>query len=174
MDNNQNQILGVFDDPDVVTDAVGVLLSHNIKVKDVFSPFPLEHVWEKLKMKTRIPYATFLYGAAGTAGTYAFLYWTSVINYPLNFGGKPSLSLSFVVLMFVLTILSGVIFTLLTYLIREKMWPGKVAKMPDSRTTDDKFVVVIEKDKTMDDETVRKIDALLKKSGAVEVNLSNV
>jgi len=172
--NNQDQILGVFDDPDVVTEAVKELLQNDIRVKDVFSPFPLEHVWEMLKLKTRIPYATFIYGALGTAGTFAFLYWTSVISYPLMFGGKPFNSLSFVVLMFVLTILSGVIFTLATYLIREKMWPGKKAVMPDSRTMDDKFVIVIDKDKNMDDEVVRKIDALLKKTGAVEVNMSNV
>ncbi len=172
--NNQDQILGVFDDPDVVTAAVKELLQNDIRVKDVFSPFPLEHVWEMLKLKTRIPYATFIYGALGTAGTFAFLYWTSVISYPLMFGGKPFNSLSFVVLMFVLTILSGVIFTLATYLIREKMWPGKKAVMPDSRTMDDKFVIVIDKDKNMDDEVVRKIDALLKKTGAVEVNMSNV
>lgn len=172
--NNQSQILGVFDDPDVVTEAVKELLQNNVSVKDVFSPFPLEHVWEMLKMKTRIPYATFIYGALGTAGTFAFLYWTSVIDYPLTFGGKPHNSLSFVVLMFVLTILSGVIFTLATYLIREKMWPGKKVSMPDTRTMDDKFVIVIDRDKNMDDDAVRKIDALLKKSGAVEVNMSNV
>ena len=172
--NNQSQILGVFDDPDVVTEAVKELLQNNVSVKDVFSPFPLEHVWEMLKMKTRIPYATFIYGALGTAGTFAFLYWTSVIDYPLTFGGKPHNSLSFVVLMFVLTILSGVIFTLATYLIREKMWPGKKVSMPDTRTMDDKFVIVIDRDKSMDDDAVRKIDALLKKSGAVEVNMSNV
>ena len=172
--NNKSQILGVFDDPDVVTEAVKELLQNDVSVKDVFSPFPLEHVWELLKMKTRIPLATFLYGAFGTAATFAFLYWTSVINYPLIFGGKPTNSLSFVVLMFVLTILSGVIFTLGTYLVREKMWPGKKSPMPDNRTMDDKFVIVIDKDKNMDEATVKKIDALLKKNGAVEVNMSNV
>ncbi len=172
--NNQTQILGVFDDPDVVTDAVKDLLRNNIKVKEVFSPFPLEHVWELLKMKSRIPYATFLFGAFGTAATFGFLYWTSVINYPLTFGGKPHNSLSFVVLMFVLTILSGVLFALGAFLAREKMFPGKKVPLPDPRSMDDKFVIVIEKDKDMDDETVKKIDGILKKSGAVEVNMSNV
>ncbi len=172
--NNQSQILGVFDDPDVVTNAVKDLLKNNVAIKDVFSPFPLEHVWDLLKMKTRIPYATFIYGALGTASVFAFLYWSAVISYPLTFGGKPHNSLSFVVIMFVLTILSGVIFTLATLLIREKMWPGKAVPLPDTRSMDDKFVIVIEKDKNMDDETVRKIDELLKKNGAVEVNVSNV
>jgi hypothetical protein len=172
--NNQTQILGIFDDPDVVTDAVKDLLQNNIKVKEVFSPFPLEHVWELLGMKSRIPYATFLFGAFGTAATFAFLYWTSVIDYPLTFGGKPHNSLSFVVLMFVLTILSGVLFALGAFLVREKMFPGKNVPLPDARSMDDKFVIVIEKDKNMDDASVQKIDALLKKNGAVEVNVSNV
>ncbi len=172
--NNQSQILGVFDDPDVVTDAVKALLKNNIAVKDVFSPFPLEHVWKLLKMKTRIPYATFIFAASGTAATFAFLYWTSVINYPLTFGGKPHNSLSFVVLMFVLTILSGVLFALGAFLVREKMFPGKNVPLPDHRSMDDKFVIVIEKDKNMDEETVRKIDGLLKDNGAVEVKLSDV
>ncbi len=172
--NNQNQILGVFDDPDVVNAAVDELLRNNISIKDVFSPFPLEHVWEKLNLKTRIPYATFLYGAFGTIATFAFLYWTSVINYPLIFGGKPTDSLSFIVLMFVLAILSGVVLTFLTYLIREKLWPGKKATLPDPRSMDDKFVIVIEKDKEMDETTVRKIEKLLTKNGAVEVNMSDV
>jgi uncharacterized membrane protein YozB (DUF420 family) len=167
--NNQNQILGVFDDPDVVTDAVSELVKNNIRIKDVYSPFPLEHVWELLKMKTRLPYATFLYGAFGTASVFAFLYWTSVINYPLIFGGKPTNSLSFVVIMFVLTILSGVIFTLGTYLVREKMWPGKKVELPDNGSMDDKFVIVIEKDKNMDESAVNNINELLKKSGAIEV-----
>ena len=88
------------------------------------------------------------------------------------FGGKPTNSLSFVVIMFVLTILSGVIFTLLTYLVREKLWPGKQVNLPDPRTTDDKFVIVIEKNKNMDEALTKKIDDLLKDSGAVEVNES--
>ena len=171
--NNKDLILGIFDDPDEITEAVEELVHNNVTVKEVYSPFPLEHVWVKLKMRTRIPYLTFIYGALGTASVFAFLYWTSVINYPLIFGGKPTNSLSFVVIMFVLTILSGVVFTLLTYLIREKMWPGKSAKLPDPRSVDDKFVVAIEK-RNMDDDMINKISELLKKNGAVEVNIGNV
>jgi len=167
-----NHILGIFDDPDAATAAVDLLVKNKIAVKDVFSPFPLEHVWKKLKMSTRIPYLTFTYGALGTASVFGFLYWSSVIDYPLIFGGKPANSLSFVIIMFVLTILSGVIFTLLTYLIREKLWPGKQVGLPDRRSTDDKFVIVIEKDKNMDEALAKKIDDLLKNSGAVEVNES--
>ena len=39
---------------------------------------------------------------------------------------------------------------------------------------DDKFVIVINKETDMDDDSVKKIDELLKNSGAVEVNISQV
>lgn len=164
-----SQILGVFNDPDDMTHAVESLIKNNIKVKDVYSPFPIEEVWELLKMKTRIPYLTFIYGAVGTISVFAFLYWTSVINYPLTFGGKPHNSLSFIVIMFVLTILFGVVFTLLTLQFRENLWPGVKSKMPDTRATDDKFIIVIDR-KDLGNISKSDLEKLLKDNGADEVN----
>ncbi len=164
-----SQILGVFNDPDDMTHAVESLIKNNVKVKDVYSPFPIEEVWELLKMKTRIPYLTFIYGAIGTISVFAFLYWTSVINYPLTFGGKPHNSLSFIVIMFVLTILFGVVFTLLTLQFRENLWPGVKSKMPDTRATDDKFIIVIDR-KDMGNISESELEKLLKDNGADEVN----
>ncbi len=164
-----SQILGVFNDPDDMTHAVESLIKNNVKVKDVYSPFPIEEVWELLKMKTRIPYLTFIYGAIGTISVFAFLYWTSVINYPLTFGGKPHNSLSFIVVMFVLTIMFGVVLTLLTLQFRENLWPGVKSKMPDTRATDDKFIIVIDR-KDMGNISESELEKLLKDNGADEVN----
>ncbi len=167
-------ILGVYDDEHDVMRAVDKLQEVDIKVKDVFSPFPLHGIWEKLKQTTLLPYATFAYGAVGAIGSFALLYWTSVINYPLKFGGKPLNTLSFIIIMFVLTILVGTVFTVLTFLIRQKLYPGKESVMPDVRSVNDKFVIVIEKTDTMSDEEFEKVDSLLKECGAVEVNVSYV
>lgn len=167
-------ILGVYNDEHDVMRAVDKLQEVDIKVKDVFSPFPLHGIWKKLKQTTLLPYATFLYGAVGAIGSFALLYWTSVINYPLKFGGKPLNTLSFIIIMFVLTILTGTIFTVLTFLIRQKLYPGKVSIMPDTRSVNDKFVIVIEKTDNMGDDELNRIKSLLTESGAVEVNISYV
>ena len=83
-------IIGVYDDPDLFTDGVRKIRAGGFKVKNAFSPFPVHTIWEEMKMNTRLPLGAFIFSAIGTIGTFAFLYWTSVINYPLKFGGKPS------------------------------------------------------------------------------------
>ncbi|MBT3175150.1 MAG: DUF3341 domain-containing protein [Lentimicrobiaceae bacterium] len=170
----KTNILGVYDDEHDILHAVDKLQDGGIPVKDVFSPFPMHHVWEKLNLTTRLPYATFIYGVVGGIMTFALLYWTSVVSYPLKFGGKPLNTLSFIIIMFVITILIGTIFTAATFFIRQKLWPGKESKLPDGRSADDKFVLVVEKTEGMPEEEVTKIKDLLTETGAVEVNESNV
>ncbi len=171
---NRTNIVGIFDDHEVMLDAMDNIQSKGFKIKDVFSPFPIHAVWEKLDLHTIIPFATFIYGASGTAMTFAFLYWSSVVSYPLKFGGKPLNTLSFVIILFVLTILVGTVMTFLTYLGREKMWPGKKVELPDPRTTNDKFAILIEKSDDLSEDDISSINTLLKKFGAVEVKESNV
>lgn len=163
-------IIGIYDDPDVVVAAAKKIKSEGIRIKNVFSPFPIHELFEVLGLKTRLPILTFIYGTVGLIVIYAFLYWTSVISYPLKFGGKPLNSLSFIIIMFVGTIFVGVLFTFSTFFIRQKIGPGKKVVMIDPRTTDDKFAIVIERDPDYTDEEVSKITALLKETGATEIS----
>ncbi len=171
---SKTKIVGIYEDHEVLLDAIDKVQNKGFRVKDVFSPFPIHEVWEKLDLHTIIPYATFIYGATGTASTFAFLYWTSVVSYPLKFGGKPLNTLSFVIILFVLTILVGTVLTFLTYLWREKMYPGKEVELPDSRTVNDKFALIIEKSDDFDDNKIKELNSLLKETGAIEVKESNV
>ena len=70
---SKTNIIGVYDDPDVLVSAIKKVKGEGIKIKNVFSPFPIHEVFEVLGLKTRIPYMTFLYGVLGVAVTYAFL-----------------------------------------------------------------------------------------------------
>ncbi len=171
---SNTNIIAVYEDEQVLLKAIDSLQSNDVKVKDVFSPFPIHGIWDKLKQTTRLPYATFIYGAIGAGLVFAFLYWTSVVNYPLKFGGKPLNTLSFIIIMFVLTINIGTLLTFLTYFIREKMYPGKKVEMPVPRTTNDQFAIVIEKDADMNEDQLKKINSLLNDSGAIEVKESTV
>jgi hypothetical protein len=171
---NRTKIVGIYDDHEVLLEALDKVQDKGFRVKDVFSPFPIHEVWEKLDLHTMIPYATFIYGASGTAMTFAFLYWSSVVSYPLKFGGKPLNTLSFVIILFVLTILVGTVMTFLTYLWREKMWPGKKVELPDPRTVNDKFALIIEKTDDLTDSKLKELNTLLKETGAIEIKESNV
>jgi hypothetical protein len=79
-----------------------------------------------------------------------------------------------VIILFVLTILVGTILTFFTYLWREKMWPGKKVELPDPRTTNDKFAILIEKSDKYTVSEIETINNLLKDTGALEVKESNV
>jgi len=163
-------IIGIYDYPDVLVAAAKKLKEKDIRIKNIYSPFPIHELWEVMGLKTRLPLLTFLYGTVGLISIYAFLYWTSVINYPLKFGGKPLNTLSFIIIMFVGTIFVGVLFTFTTFFIRQKIGPGKKVEMIDPRTTDDKFAIVIERPAEFTDEDVRRIMTLLKETGAVEIS----
>ena len=171
---NHTNIIGIYEDEDVLLKAMDELQSNDIKIKDVYSPIPIHGVFERLKLTTRLPYATFIYGVIGTIAVFGFLYWTSVVSYPLKFGGKPLNTLSFIIIMFVLTIFVGTLFTFLTYFFREKMFPGKQVTLPVPETTNDQFALLIEKSPDMTKEEADKIDEVLKKTGAIEIKQSEI
>lgn len=164
-------IIGVYNDPDVLVDAIYKVKEKGIKIRNVFSPFPIHEVFDALGLKTRLPYLTFIYGVIGALMTFAFLYWASVVNYPLKFGGKPLNSLSFIIVMFVATILVATVLTFTTFFIRQKIGPGKKTVMIDPRTTDDKFTIVIVREEEMTDEDVKAINDALIETGAEEVKV---
>jgi len=170
----KTNILGIYDDEEVLLHAVDKLQANGIEVADVMSPFPIHGIFDRLKLTTRLPYATFIYGAIGATLIFAFLYWTSVVNYPLKFGGKPLNTLSFIIIIFVATIFVGTLLTFLTFFIREKMYPGKKVEMPYPESTNDKFVIVIERKIEMADAVVKNINDLLKETGASEIMESTV
>jgi hypothetical protein len=167
----KNNIIGIFDDPDVLLDAIHKVQDKGVKIKHVFSPFPIHGVWDALKMNTRLPYLTFIYGAFAVVTVFAFLYWTSVVNYPLKFGGKPLNTLSFIIIMFVGTIFIATFLTFMTFFMRQKIGPGKKVEMLDARTLDDKFAIVIERTEEMTAEEVAQIGRFLRDAGASEVNV---
>lgn len=159
-------IMGVFNDEDKLLASIRNIREKGIKITDVISPFPIEEVFEELKLKTRIPALAFVYGVFGLIATFAFLYWTSVINYPLVFGGKPQNTLSFVIVIFVAVIFVTIFFTLITFFVLEKKGPGAKPKFEFPGITDDKFVIVITKTTDLDMVALNK---MLTDDGAVEI-----
>ena len=170
----KTNILGIYEDEDVLLHAIDKLQADGIVVADVYSPFPIHGIWSRLKLTTRLPYATFVYGAVGAVAIFMMLYWMSVVSYPLKFGGKPLNTLSFIIIMFVGTIFIGTLLTFLTYLGREKMFPGKQVVLPDPRATEDKFVLVIANTEDMNDQETKHLMKMLKETGATEIKESTV
>lgn len=82
---------------------------------DAFTPYPIEEVWEALgHHKSRLPAIVLVGGILGAVLGFGLQYWTSVIAYPLNIGGRPLNSWpAFIPVTFEMTILVATIFTVL-------------------------------------------------------------
>ncbi len=74
---------------------------------DAYTPYPIEALTEALDLHDRkLPVLVLVFGILGGLAGYALCWWTSVIAYPLNVGGKPFHSVpAFVVPTFETTIL---------------------------------------------------------------------
>ena len=57
---------------------------------DAYTPYPIEEVWEELgHHRSWLPLIVLAGGIIGCLTGFFLQYWTSVINYPINVGGRP-------------------------------------------------------------------------------------
>lgn len=83
-------LLAEFDSAQALLDAAHAVREAGYTKTDAFSPFPIHGLAEALGFKDRrISVFVFLGGLAGLCAGYGLQYWTQVIAYPLNIGGRP-------------------------------------------------------------------------------------
>lgn len=83
-------LLAEFEDPDTLLAAARRTRQAGYRKVDAFSPYPVDELAEVLDMRrTWIPLVVVIGGLAGAAAGYALQYYTSVVDYGLNVGGRP-------------------------------------------------------------------------------------
>lgn len=166
---NKRFKIGIFDDEEKFLSSIRSLKEQKLSIHDVFTPYPVHEVFHLLKRKSRLPTAAYFFGLAGIIATLAFLYYTSVLDWPIVYGGKPFNSFpSFIVVTIVVTIFTVTIASLALFSARSKLFPGRDNTIFDPRATDDKFIIVVESDGV----ELSASDAagdIMKQLGAVEV-----
>lgn len=166
-------IHGIYDDDDQLKNGAKKLRDSGIKVKDVFSPFPIHGIDSLIGVpRTRLAITAFIYGITGTCLATLMMWYMMIEDWPMNVGGKPNWSYlynmpAFIPVTFESTVLCSAHLMFWTFMFRSWLLPGVSAKNPDPRTTDDKFLMLIE----AEDANVDKIVGILKQTGASEVNL---
>lgn len=166
---SRSHLIGVFDDEFSLVKAVEEIRGKDIHIEEVYTPYPVHEVIHAMGKKSYLQVFAYFYGLIGALAVLAFLYWTSVIDWPINYGGKPFNSFpSFIIITIVLTIFIVTISSLATFSGRAKLWPGKKHKIYDYRATDDRFVVVVSlaEMRAGDKNSVEKI---FRGNGAVEI-----
>ena len=84
-------LMAEFEDPTALVEAARRAREAGYTKLDAYSPFPIEELAEALDIHDRkLPLIVLGGGIVGGLGRLrALQYWTSVIDYPLNIGGKP-------------------------------------------------------------------------------------
>ena len=162
--------LGIFDDEDVLLNAVENVRAAGVRIHDVFSPYPVHGIDDALGIeRSRLPIAAFFFGMAGLA----FSLWLQIymlgFDWPMIIGGKPQIALpAFVPVAFELTVFFTCHGMAITFFIISGLYPRLKVPVMDVRATDDKFVMAIELDETSSQ--LPRLTQLLRENGASEVN----
>jgi len=83
-------LMAEFEDPTSLVTATERAHHEGYRHMDAYSPYPIEELHDALGARhTKLPLIVLIGGLVGCVGGYALQYWSSVIAYPLNIGGKP-------------------------------------------------------------------------------------
>ena len=166
-------LLAEFDDADALVEAAKRVHADGYRKVDAYSPFPIEPVWEAFHADDRrVQLFVLIGGITGCLAGFGLCYWTQVIAYPLNIGGRPFNSWpSFIPVTFETTILFAA-FTAVLGMIALNGLPmpyHPVFNVPRfSRASQDGFFLAIEAADPKFDRS--RTFEFLKNLGAKEVN----
>lgn len=161
--------IGVFEEEEKLISSIEDLKEKGYRIYDVFTPYPIHDVLKLLNTKSKLPTAAYFYGLFGALAVLAFLYYTSVIDWPIVYGGKPFNSFpSFIIITIVMTIFIVTIASLATFSARSKLVPGAKNTIFHEKATDDKFIIVINKEESAEDH-YNALESVFADAGAIEV-----
>ncbi len=162
-------ILGVYDDEKTLIKAIKSIRGNEVKLRDVFSPYPVHGLDDAMGLKpSRLPIVAFIAGTIGAASALYFQYWTLVVDWALNIGGKPGFALpSFIIITFETMILSAALTMVGAFFVRSKLFPTFNTDVIHPRATNDQFIIAIDPQKNSVEGD--KIKTMLKDNGASDV-----
>jgi hypothetical protein len=166
-------LLGVYEDEDVLLNAIKKVRDSGITIEEVYSPFPVHGIEHALGYKRSwLSVAAFMFGFLGTCLALTMQIGMMGVDWPMIIGGKDFVAFpSFVPVTFELTVLLAAFGMVGTFLTISNLKPWGKPRIYDVRITDDKHVMAVDLDVNGMDST--SIESLLKESGASEVNHKN-
>ena len=160
-------MVATFSDPEALLQAVKAVRAENFRVYDVYAPYPIHGLDQAMGVRhSRLPWVTFLVGLGALTFALTFQFYTTVLDWPLNIGGKPDNStLAFIPICFELTVLIGGLATVAALFLRAKLYPGRRERLAAEGVTDNKFALVLKKRST----DLRLASTILREHGAENV-----
>ena len=105
--NMLHGVMAEFDSAQALVDAARKTMAQGFRSVEAYSPVPIEELNDIIhKKRTKLSRFVLAGGIAGMATGFTLQYWASVIEYPMNIGGRPLASwTTFIVPSYELTIL---------------------------------------------------------------------
>jgi len=116
-------VVAEFASPEQVLEAAREAAGSGWRVMDAFTPYPVEGLAEEIGLpRSRLPVFTLLGGVLGGSGAYFMMWYSAVISYPLNVGGRPLHSWpAFLPITFEMTVLFAALATVAGLLILNRL-----------------------------------------------------
>ena len=164
-------VVGIYDDEDVLLDAISSIREKGVYIYEVYSPFPVHGIESRLGYKrSRLSVAAFCFGFLGLCLALTMMIGMTTIDWPMIIGGKDFLPLPvFIPVTFEMTVLLSAFGMVGTFFVVSDLKPWGIPKTFDLRSTDNKHVMAIELDKNSLSET--ELRKLLMTNGASETNI---
>jgi Protein of unknown function (DUF3341) len=165
-------LLAEFIEPDDLVAAAARVYDEGYRDFEAYSPMPVEGLSEAVGFpRSRMPLVVLIGGVLGLLIGYGMQYFISVIDYPLNIGGRPLHSWpSFVPVMFEMTVLVAALFAVLGMLgmngLPRPHHPLFGVEQFDRATQDRFFLCIRRTDTLFEEHTTREF---LQQLGASEV-----
>lgn len=142
------------------------------RLLDAFTPFPVEGILELLEhRRSHIRVAMFIGGVATAALAYGLEYYSAVVNYPYNSGGRPFDAWpAFMLVPFATAILVAAIAGFAALLVETglpRLCDPLFAVHDFDRASQDRFMLAVERP-AIDDDRRRAVD-FLRNAGAIWV-----
>jgi hypothetical protein len=167
-------LVGVYDDDEVLLNAVRSVRSSGVTVHEVYTPFAIHGMDDAIGYKrSRLDIASFMFGATGTTFGVTMMTLMMGFDWPMNIGGKPFIATpDFIPVSFEMTVLFAALGMVFTFFIVSGLGPGAKKLVLDPRFSDDKFILAVDLGKNS--LSAEQITDLMKSSGASEVNTKEV
>ncbi len=165
-------IHALYNDDEILMDAVKQTRKAHHHIEEIYTPFPVHGLDKAMGLApTRIAICAFMFGVTGLSFGTWLMNNIMIQDWPQDIGGKPSFSYiqnmpAFVPIMFEETVFFAAHLMVITFYMRSKLWPFKVAENPDVRTTDDHFLMEVAVNNNESELT-----SFLQSTGAVEVKV---
>jgi hypothetical protein len=162
----RNVLVATFTDANSLLAAVPPVRNEKFRIHDVYAPYPIHGLDEAMGIRrTKLPLVTLLVGLMGLTFAITFQFYTTVLDWPMNVGGKPDNStLAFIPICFELTVLLGGLATVAALFVRARLYPGKREQLVAAGVTNDVFALVLKKNEPSSD--MRRAREILEAHGA--------